>query len=138
VTPWWCGNGINIISAGILGTTAFNQACFPTIQPPVPEVPPSTPQQMTGAADWTPDMAIQATSVLQNQQNSGFFQNFGTGSTVPVGPAGGDGGQPSTSLCSMIFGTNVAGQIGQTLCPLVMIVGGVAVIALVGLVLAKR
>ena len=140
VTPWWCGNSFTqTLAAGWMGDAEMNAACYPTIPSPVPEVAPSTPQQMTGADTWTPDQAIQATNVAQQQQTSGFFMNFDTGSTnLPGLQVPGGSGTTTPSLCSMVFGTNLAGQLGQTLCPLVMIVGGVAVIALIGLILVER
>jgi hypothetical protein len=150
VTPWYCGipfissiqTPLNIPLSGSSAAQAqMNATCYPNIAPPVPEVGPQTPQQMTGAADWTPDMAIQATSALQNQQNSGFFMNFGTGITasdVPSPGGGGGGGTPSNSLCSLMFGNTIAGQIGQALCPVVLIVGGVALVALLSFIFIEK
>lgn len=140
-TPWWCGSVFTQnVAAAWMPTDKIMSTCYPTLPAPVPPVAPSTPQQMTGADAWTPDQAIQATNALQQQQTAGFFQNFSTwGAGVDANLTGGDGGsQPSNSLCSLIFGTSIAGQIGQALCPLVMIVGGVAVVALISFIFIEK
>ena len=49
----------------------------------------------------------------------------GAGGSTPGAP--GLPGPGGTDLCTLIFGTGVSGFIGRTLCPVVLLVGGVEI-----------
>jgi hypothetical protein len=133
--PWWCGAAITQIFPA-----QWTPSCYPASQLPVVAPPaPQTREQMTQPGAWTPDQAAQILSQQQKGATAEYFKSIPpvTGYDL-TGGGNGNGGPAPGDLCSKIFGSDVAGLLGRVLCPVVMVVGGVAVIALVGLVFTAR
>jgi hypothetical protein len=119
-----------------LGASYEASSLYPQVPPAAPPTAPQTVQQMTEVGAWTPDQAIQGMSQQQKAASTRFFESL---PTPPTGDGGNGNGRPAPSdLCSKIFGAGVAGTLGRVLCPVVMVVGGVAVVALVALIFSTR